>query len=62
MTTHRKIQLSNLEDKLVSLRNLWYRCAIKASSINNRGAASHWTKKANHASNLLIRLRGRIYV
>lgn len=46
MTTHRVIQLSALSDKASFNRVAFYCRAIKAASLNNSGAARHFTNQA----------------
>lgn len=61
MSTHRHIQLSNLEDKLSSLRSSWYNAARKAAELGNRGALSHFMSKTHRAESILRLIRSRIY-
>lgn len=54
-TTHRIIQLSEINDRASSERVSYYCRAIKASSIGNGGAARFFTAKAQKWERIRIR-------
>jgi len=45
-STHRVVQLSDLQDRAAANRVRYYCNAIKAESIGNQGAAIHFSKLA----------------
>jgi hypothetical protein len=60
ISTHRVIQLADLADRASTNRVAYYCRAIKASSINNQGAALYFADRARRFEQIRARITARL--
>jgi hypothetical protein len=62
MTTHRLIQIHNLEDTLSSKARIASKAALNAGRICNMKAAAHFMRKAQRLNNIAAKCRAHLWV
>ena len=60
MTNHRCIQIHNLLDSVQNQARVLRRCALKATTINNRSAAIHFVGQAIKCDRIAVRCSDRL--